>query len=263
MGNKQGVLKSIYSNKRTSHLKDNKRSATPLPKSIELTKDVLMNPSMFEFHQIIGKGGFGKVYKVTLKKNKKLYALKKISKAKIIDKKSEKSIKNERDILCKISHPFIVKMHFSFQDNEFLYIAFDLLEGGDLRFHLSKQVRFGENQTKFYVGSVILALEYLHVNNIIHRDLKPENLVLDKEGYVKLTDFGIAKVCSLTDTKETSGTLGYMSPEVLSGNGHTLVVDYFSLGILTFEFMLGVRPVSAKNISELREKLLNKQITVS
>ena len=117
---------------------------------INRKKDQEISPitsNSFEFKYVIGKGGFGKVWKVLYKKNNNLYALKQISKAKIIEKKSERAIKYERDLLAKIHHPFIVNMHYSFQDYEYLYIVLDLLNGGDLRFHLSQNKKFTEEQT--------------------------------------------------------------------------------------------------------------------
>lgn len=130
-------------------------------------------------------------------------------------------------------------MQFSFQDYEHLYIGLDLLTGGDMRFHLSKSKKFTEVEAKFFVACTILALDYIHVNNILHRDLKPENLVLDDKGYLKLTDFGIAKYYNKDNSAETSGTPGYMAPEVMCGQNHTHAVDFFALGVMCHEFMLG------------------------
>lgn len=131
-------------------------------------------------------------------------------------------------------------MHFAFQDTNNLYLAMDLLSGGDLRFHLCKHRKFNEEQTKFFIACILISLEYCHVNNVIHRDVKPENLVLDDKGYVKLTDFGIAKVYQKENYKETSGTPGYMAPEVMCGQNHTIAVDYYALGVIGYEFMKGV-----------------------
>ena len=127
------------------------------------------------------------------KKSKKIYALKEMMKFKIIDKKSEISIMYERELLCRIQHPFVVNMHFTFQDHDHLYLIMDYLSGGDLRYHLCKYWTFTEKQTKFFIACIILALDYLYHKQIIHRDIKPENLVLDDKGYLRLTDFGIAK----------------------------------------------------------------------
>jgi serine/threonine protein kinase len=105
-----------------------------------------------------------------------------MSKAKIVDKKSEKSVRYERELLSRIKHPFIINMQYAFQDFENLYIVLDLLNGGDLRYHVSRQRKFSEEQTKFFMACILLSLEYIHINNIIHRDIKPENLVLDELG---------------------------------------------------------------------------------
>ena len=130
-------------------------------------------------------------------------------------------------------------MQFAFQDYESLYIGLDLLTGGDLRYHITKNKKFNEEQSKFIIACVVLSLDYIHSNNILHRDLKPENLVLDDLGYIKLTDFGIAKYYQKENSSETSGTPGYMAPEVMCGQNHTHVVDFFALGIMSYEIMLG------------------------
>ena len=225
-------------------------------------KEEKVTKSSFDFINIIGKGGFGKVWKVYSRKYKKVLAMKEMSKTKIIDKRSEKSVKAEREMLELMHHPFIINMHFSFQDGENLYIAMDLLTGGDLRYHICKHKKFFEEQTKFFIACIILSLDYIHTNNILHRDLKPENLVLDSNGYMKLTDFGIAKVYKKENYKETSGTLGYMAPEVMCGQNHTIAVDYFALGVIGYELMNGFRPYVGKNRKEIKEKMMAKQVQV-
>ena len=221
-----------------------------------------MNRYSFEYISIIGRGGFGKVWKVCHKQTKKLYAMKEMNKAKIIDKKSEKSVKSERDLLSKLNHPFIINMHFSFQDTDNLYLVMDLLTGGDLRYHICKKRYFTEEQAKFFISCIILGLEYCHYYNIIHRDIKPENLILDSRGYVHITDFGIAKIQTSNNHKETSGTPGYMSPEVLCGQNHTISVDYFAIGVMGYEFMMGVRPYLGTNRKEIKEKIMAKQVVI-
>ena len=142
-----------------------------------------------------------------MKKNNKKYALKEMSKVKIIDRRSEKSIKAEREFLSKLRHPFIVNMNCAFQDFENLYLVMDLLTGGDLRYHLCKLRHFSEEESKFFIACLLLGLEYIHSNNIIHRDIKPENLVFDDNGYLRITDFGVAKIRKEDNSSETSGTL--------------------------------------------------------
>lgn len=206
---------------------------------IIVLNEAIVNKHNFNFCYVIGKGGFGKVWKVELKKTKTQYALKEMSKVKIIDKKSEKSINAEREFLTELNHSFIVNMHYAFQDNDNLYLVMDLLLGGDLRYHVSRYRRFSEEQTRFFIASIVLALDYIHRNNVIHRDIKPENLVLDNKGYVRITDFGIAKENCIDNSSETSGTPGYMSPEVMRNKNHSFPVDFFAVGVIGYEFMKG------------------------
>ena len=211
---------------------------------------------------MIGRGGFGKVWQVILKKNKQKYALKEMSKVKIIDKKSEKSIKAEREFLSKLHHPFIVNMNCAFQDYENLYLVMDLLTGGDLRYHFCRIRRFTEEETKFFTSCLLLGLEYIHNNNIIHRDIKPENLVCDQNGYIRITDFGIAKTNRGDNSSETSGTPGYMAPEVLLAKNYTFTVDFFAIGVIGYEFMLGKRPYNGNNRKQIKNLMLKTQIKI-
>ena len=218
--------------------------------------------SMFEFLYVVGRGGFGKVWMVKYKKTKFKYALKEMSKVKIIDRKSEKSIKNEREFLSKLNHPFLVNMICSFQDYDNLYLVMDLLTGGDLRYHICHKKQFNEDQSRFFSSCILLGLEYIHINNIIHRDIKPENLVLDEKGYVRITDFGVSKRNLRDNSSETSGTPGYMAPEVLCALNHSFPVDFFALGVIIYEFMNGYRPYLGRNRKEIKEAVLAKQIHV-
>ena len=106
-------------------------------------------------------------------------------------------------------------MQYAFQDSEKLFLVSDLMSGGDLRYHIGKRIRFDQAQTKFMIACLVVSLEYIHQNNIIHRDIKPENLVFDENGYIKITDFGIAKTYQRENSHETSGTPSYMAPEVI------------------------------------------------
>ena len=216
-----------------------------------------INKNNFKFLHVIGKGGFSRVWKVQSKKTKQIFALKEMSKLKIIDKKSEKSVNSEREFLSKLNHPFIVNMHYAFQDKENLYLVMDMLSGGDLRYHVSRYKKFSEEQTRFFIANVIYALQYIHSHNVIHRDIKPENLVLDENGYVRITDFGIAKENMSDNSSETSGTPGYMAPEVMNAKNHSFSVDFFAVGIIGYEFMLGKRPYYGKNRNEIKEQMLS------
>ena len=181
-----------------------------------------------------------------------------MSKAKIISKRSEDNIMSEKNILSKINHPFIVNMHFSFQDYDNLYLIMDYLSGGDLRYHLShrKASLFNENQTKFFLSNIIIALEYIHSKKIIHRDIKPENLLLDMNGYLRLTDFGIAVYNKKENKKESNGTAGYVAPEVILQQDYNYSSDFFALGVIGYEFMQGNRPFYAGNKKQIKDLIL-------
>ena len=185
-----------------------------------------------------------------------------MSKVKIIDRRSEISIINERNFLSKLNNPFIVNMYFAFQDFSNLYLVMDLLTGGDLRYQIVRHKTFNENQTKFFLANIILGLEYIHSKNIIHRDIKPENLVMENTGYIRITDFGVAKINMKDNSSETSGTPGYMAPEVLFVQNHSFPCDFFAIGVIGFEFMLGVRPYLGRSRQEIKEVVFNFQAKI-
>ena len=244
-------------------IEQNKNANNPNSNQSKQNQSNSLHKNNFKFLYVIGKGGFGRVWKIQSKKTKIKYALKEMSKLKIIDKKSEKSINSEREFLSKLNHPFIVNMHYAFQDKENLYLVMDLLNGGDLRFHISRYRKFSEEQTRFFIANMIYALEYIHKNNVIHRDIKPENLVLDDKGYVRITDFGIAKENMPDNSSETSGTPGYMAPEVMKSRNHSFPVDFFAIGVIGYEFMTGTRPYCGKNRKEIKEQMLSKPAVIN
>ena len=185
-----------------------------------------------------------------------------MSKLKIVDRRSEESIMSERNLLSTLNHSFIVNMYFAFQDFYNLYLVMDLLTGGDLRYHISYKKTFTEQETKFFISNMILALEYIHSKNIIHRDIKPENLVLESNGYLRITDFGVAKINEKDNSSETSGTPGYMAPEVILILNHTFVSDFFALGVIGYEFMLGYRPYLGSSRNEIKQLIISKQARI-
>ena len=135
----------------------------------------------------------------------------------MLTKKSTESVLNEKQLLAQINNPFIVNIHYAFQDRETLFLAMDLMPGGDLRYHIGTRKTFTEIQAsnfsiylEFFTACIVCGLEYIHSENIIQRDIKPENLVLDANGYIRITDFGIAKKKRDNNSTDTSGTPGYM-----------------------------------------------------
>ncbi|OMJ78644.1 hypothetical protein SteCoe_21521 [Stentor coeruleus] len=214
----------------------------------------------FKLEKIIGRGGFGKVWKAESQRNGRIFAMKEMLKSRIVKKNSVQPVLNERMLLSLIKHPFIVNMQYAFQDRLNLYLVMDLMTGGDLRFHLSKKIKFNESQTKFIISCILMGLEYLHINGIIHRDIKPENLVFDNKGYLRITDFGIAHMQGKNNTEDSSGTPGYMSPEVMLRKTHGIETDYFALGVIAYECMQGRRPYLGKNRKEIRDQMLIRQV---
>ena len=134
-----------------------------------------------------------------------------------------------------------------------LYLIMDLLLGGDLRYHIAIKRRFSEDITRFFIACLVHALESVHAANIIHRDIKPENLVFDNDGYLRLTDFGVARILTPDNASETSGTPGYMAPEVMCRQNHGLAADYFAVGVIAYECMQGRRPYVGRSRREIRE----------
>ncbi|KAL9652539.1 hypothetical protein ABK040_000109 [Willaertia magna] len=219
--------------------------------------------SDFEFLKIIGEGTFGCVRIV--KRFNQYYAMKIIKKIDIIKLKQISHIKQERDILLlnDMNHPFIIKLYQTFQDENYLYFVFDYTNGGELFTHLRTHDRFPAEMVKFYAAEIILALQHVHKRNIAYRDLKPENILLDSDGHVKLIDFGFAKIIPETTNRTwtTCGTPEYMAPEIIQQKGHGKGVDYWALGILIYEMLVGYPPFNDENIMDLYDSILHNQVT--
>lgn len=193
----------------------------------------------FEILQTLGTGTYGKVVLCKYKRDKKKYAMKILDKKFIDIEKQKESVKFEREIMVNLSNPFLLNMKISFQDDKKLYLVSDFMQGGDLNFYVCRQEKgLTEEQARFVLAEVILALEYLHSKNIIFLDLKPENIMINKNGHVKLADFGTAKK---VDEKKgyasgVAGTFEYAAPEI-GQSKYEYSVDYFALGC-SFFFML-------------------------
>ena len=174
-----------------------------------------------------------------------LFAMKMLRKTHLLKRGQIDRTRTERKVLAKVDHPFIMKLHFAFQNDEKLFLVLDYCAGGELFFHLSRHQKFPEHYTRFYAAELLLALGHLHAHGIIYRDLKPENVLLDSDGHVKLGDFGLAKAGIKHPYKGAAslcGTPEYMSPEILQQIGHGFCVDYWGLGMLTYEMMTGLPP---------------------
>lgn len=198
----------------------------------------------FEIISVIGRGSFGKVYLVALKTNKsEVFAMKSLGKEVILEYDQVESTKLEKDILFKADHPFLVGMKYAFQTETKIFFVMRFVRGGELFSHLRKCQRFPEETAKFYAMQVCLAIGYLHAQKIIYRDLKPENILMDEDGYLALTDFGLAKVLEEGQQANTfCGTPDYLAPEILTDSGHSFPVDWWAIGILTYEMIVGCPP---------------------
>ncbi|XP_064455652.1 cAMP-dependent protein kinase catalytic subunit 3-like isoform X2 [Ornithodoros turicata] len=213
----------------------------------------------FEIIKTIGTGTFGRVCLVR-DRSSSYYAMKILEIADIIRLKQVEHVKNEKSILLQVDHPFIIQMTWTHHDSTCLYMLFEYVSGGELFTYLRNAGRFSSSTGSFYAGQIVLALEYLHRLHIVYRDLKPENLLLDKDGHLKITDFGFAKM--LHDSEDDArtwtlcGTPEYLAPEIIQSKGHNKAVDWWALGILIYEMLAGYPPYFDDNPFAIYEKIL-------
>ncbi|OWA51761.1 RAC-gamma serine/threonine-protein kinase [Hypsibius exemplaris] len=209
-----------------------------------------MSLNDFEFLQLLGKGTFGKVILGREKATKTLYAIKLLKKDVIIKKDEVEHTLTERRVLQSASlHPFLTYLQYAFQTKERLCFVMEYVNGGELFFHLSRERTFSDARTQFYAAEITLALGHLHENSIIYRDLKLENVLLDRDGHVKLTDFGLCKAdLRFSDrTKTFCGTPEYLAPEILEDGDYGRAVDWWALGVVVYEMLCGGLPFHHKD----------------
>lgn len=231
-----------------------------------------LSPQDFEVLKLIGMGSFGKVLQVRHKQTHQVLAMKVISKSLVKSKPSfVDNVNAERNIMIKIRHPFIVKMHCSFQAKNQLFIVMDFLAGGELFYMLGREGIFLERHAMIYIAEIVLALEHLHSLGILHRDLKPENILLGADGHLCLTDFGLAKDfrwnnCGDVDGEEyramtICGTQEYMAPEMVARKGYGKAADFWSLGCIAYEMLSGTPPfLSRKGSKDLFNKIMCERV---
>lgn len=212
---------------------------------------------------MIGKGAYGKVFMVEQKGTGKIFAMKVLKKGAITDDRGKERVLAERDIIMSIRHPYIVTLHYSFQTETKLFFILDFLNGGDLYTHIMNYGKFKENRARFYIAELVLALNHLHQNGIVYRDLKPQNIIIDTEGHIKLTDFGLSKANFEEDQKHTiCGTIKYIAPETISGQNYNHTVDWWSLGIILYRMITGKLPYPTNKNSEVRVYICHNRIDV-
>jgi len=216
----------------------------------------------FELLRVLGQGSFGKVFlvrKIQGKDAGTLYAMKVLKKA-TLKVRDRVRTKLERNILADVNHPFIVKLQYAFQTEGKLYLILDFLRGGDLFTRLSKEVMFTEEDVKFYLAELALALNHLHSVGIIYRDLKPENILLDSSGHIAVTDFGLCKEGVEEKAFSFCGTVEYMAPEVVNRRGHDFSADWWSFGVLMFEMLTGRLPFQGEDRKQTMNQILKAKL---
>ncbi|XP_076928138.1 putative serine/threonine protein kinase IRE [Bidens hawaiensis] len=248
----------------------------------------------FEIIKPISRGAFGRVFLARKRATGDVFAIKVLKKADMIRKNAVQSILAERDILISVRNPFVVRFFYSFTCRENLYLVMEYLNGGDLFSLLKNLGCLEENMARVYIAELVLALEYLHSLNIIHRDLKPDNLLIGPRGHIKLTDFGLSKVGLINSTEDLSssttirtaifqdnevkeelrsavnneqrqklsvvGTPDYLAPEILLGMGHGATADWWAVGVILFELLVGIPPFNAESPQQIFANIMNREI---
>ncbi|XP_060203426.1 probable serine/threonine protein kinase IRE isoform X2 [Lycium barbarum] len=247
----------------------------------------------FEILKPISRGAFGRVFLARKRATGDLFAIKVLKKADMIRKNAVENILAERDILISVRNPFVVRFFYSFTCRDNLYLVMEYLNGGDLFSLLRNLGCLEEDMARIYIAELVLALEYLHSLNIIHRDLKPDNLLIGSSGHLKLTDFGLSKVGLINSTDDLAGpsvpsaaflgedrskmdehsfkreqrqknsvvgTPDYLAPEILLGMGHGATADWWSVGVILFELLVGVPPFNAEHPQQIFDNIINRDI---
>jgi len=216
--------------------------------------------------KVIGKGGFGRVLLVEKKDTKKVYAMKILKKGVIAARGEIEHTRTEKSVLSKLDHPFLAKLHWSFQTDENLYFVMDFINGGELFHHLSIEKRFSDDRARFYAAEIVSGMEYLHTHGVIYRDLKPENLLLSHRGHIIMTDFGLSKEGLHAEDSRTGtfcGTPEYLAPEIIKGEDYTKSIDWWSVGTLIYEMLTGLPPFYTDDEENMYHKIMTAEIDFS
>ncbi|EFO19870.2 AGC/AKT protein kinase [Loa loa] len=273
MVEESNILSEVNRQTRTTHeqlkisINSGERDIMSMADAAEAARRDKISLEDFEFLKVLGKGTFGKVILCKEQRTRKLYAIKILKKEVIIQKDEVAHTLTENRVLQRCKHPFLTELRYSFQTNDRLCFVMEFAIGGDLYYHLNKEVQlkragFSESRTQFYGAEIVSAVGYLHANNIIYRDLKLENLLLDKDGHIKIADFGLCKEdISFGDrTRTFCGTPEYLAPEVLEDNDYGRAVDWWGVGVVMYEMMCGRLPFYSKDHEKLFELILTGTI---
>mmetsp|Transcript_22269 Transcript_22269/g.44181 ORF Transcript_22269/g.44181 Transcript_22269/m.44181 type:complete len:750 (-) Transcript_22269:1338-3587(-) len=227
-------------------------------RSLDTNFDVAFND--LKVMAVLGKGSFGTVQLVTDPSGQQTYALKQISKTQIVQTGQQSHIMNEKNAMVQLVHPFLVRLFTTYKDKDCLYFLLEPVMGGELFSLLRDKTLFDEKDTKFYAANVIAAFEFMHEHNFVYRDLKPENLLLDAQGYLKITDFGFAKNVGDELTYTLCGTPDYLAPEIVGSKGHGKGVDWWTCGIFIYEMLASYTPFADDDPMKTYAKILHGSI---
>ncbi|XP_069062492.1 protein kinase C delta type isoform X4 [Pleurodeles waltl] len=230
------------------------KPAPPRPSSVS-SRLAIEN---FTFHKVLGKGSFGKVILAELKGKNEFFAIKALKKdVVLIDDDVECTMVEKRVLALAWDNPFLTHIYCSFQTKDHLFFVMEFLNGGDLMFHIQDKGRFDLFRATFYAAEIVCGLQFLHSRGIIYRDLKLDNVMLDKDGHIKIADFGMCKENVSADNKATTfcGTPDYIAPEILQGLKYTFSVDWWSFGVLLYEMLIGQSPFHGDDEDELFESI--------
>ena len=279
-------LKSLASNKLTNILQNIKNLNINEEEKLKIIKEIndiqiqkirknreKQTIREYESLSIIGRGAFGEVHVCREIKTGKIYAVKKIKKDVLLEKNQIIHIRSEQQFMSKVKSPWIVDLKASFQEDDYLYLIMEFCQGGDFMNLLIKKDILTEEEARFYTAELILAVESIHKLDCIHRDIKPDNILIDKNGHIKLSDFGLAKISEKlvqpqnfknnknrpTHQKNYScvGTAYYVAPEVLKKTGYSEDIDWWSVGVILFEMLVGYAPFCSEKTKDVCYKVLN------
>jgi serine/threonine protein kinase len=211
-------------------------------------------------HATVGTGTFGRVRVCELKtapQGKYPLALKIMKKIEVVRLKQIDHIRNERAIMGSLAHPFIVNLIATFQDPKRICVLLEYVNGGELFSYLRNEGQIADKTAKIYSGEIVLAFAYLHEKMIAYRDLKPENVLIDSAGFMKVTDFGFAKVVE-DRTWTLCGTPEYLAPEIIQSKGHNMAVDWWAVGVLIYEMLAGYPPYYDDNPFGIYQMVIEK-----
>ncbi|TYI82261.1 hypothetical protein E1A91_D05G210300v1 [Gossypium mustelinum] len=279
----------IEQRENSRHLSDNASQSSTVSTPLHMSHKERTTIDDFEIIKPISRGAFGKVFLARKRTTGDLFAIKVLKKLDMIRKNDIERILAERNILIAVRNPFVVRFFYSFTCRDNLYLVMEYLNGGDLYSLLRKVGCLDEDVARTYIAELVLALEYLHSVGIVHRDLKPDNILIAHDGHIKLTDFGLSKIGLINNTidlsgPETTGTTSldtcnlhkqqmedrsrhsavgtpdYLAPEILLGTEHGYAADWWSVGIILFEFITGIPPFAAECPEIIFDNILNRKI---